>query len=71
MKAESTSIASEMSAGLLQYSPMIHRAEEQTLEDRISLKLSSKRARMMDRSDAFVSMISRTKKITSRALAVL
>lgn len=64
-------MAAEISAGVLQYSPMIHRAEEQTLEDLISLKLSNRRAKMMERSCTLVSMISRTKKITSRALAVL
>ncbi len=64
-------MAALMSVMEVQYSPMIHRADEHTLEDRISLKLSSKRKRMMLRSWALVSMISRTKNTTSRALAVL
>ena len=64
-------MAAEMSAGVSQYSPMIHKADEQTRDDLISLKLSKSRARMMERSCVLVSMISRTKKTTSKALAVL
>ena len=59
-----------MSALEAQYSPMIQSAQEQTREERISLKLSSSRARMVGRSLEFVSMISRTKNTTSSALAV-
>lgn len=64
-------MAEVIAEGASQYSPMIHSADEQTLEDRISLKLSKSRASIIGRSCLFVSMISRTKNITSRALAVL
>lgn len=66
-----TSIADVIAAGVSQYSPMIHSADEHTLEERISLKLSSSLARMMGRNCLLVSMISRTKNTTSSALAVL
>lgn len=59
-----------MSAWDVQYSPTIHRAQEHTREERISLKLSRSRARTVGRSLGFVSMTSRTKKTTSSALAV-
>lgn len=64
-------MAAVISGMVLQYSPMIHKAEEQTLDDRISLKLSSSRSRMTSRSWELVSMISLTKNTTSSALAVL
>ena len=66
-----TSIAAAISSGLSQYSPMIQSADEQTLEDLISLKVSNSLASMMERSRTFVSIISRTKNTTSSALAVL
>ena len=66
-----TSSAALMSWGLVQYSDRIHRAQEQTREDLIWLKVSSRRARMVGRSLGFVSMISLTKNTTSRAELLL
>ena len=60
-----------MSCGLVQYSDRIHSAQEQTREERIWEKVSSRRARMVGRSLGLVSMISRTKKTTSSAELLL
>ncbi len=60
-----------MSCGLVQYSDRIHRAQEQTREERICEKVSSRRARMVGRSLGLVSMISRTKNTTSSAELLL
>jgi hypothetical protein len=51
-----------MSSTFVEYSEMIHIAQEHTREDLIWGKASSRRVRMVSRSFGFVSMISRTKK---------
>lgn len=54
-----------------QYSPMIQSAQAQTRAERIWEKVSRRRVTIDSRSFGLVSMISRTKKTTSRAEAVL
>mmetsp|Transcript_5376 Transcript_5376/g.14489 ORF Transcript_5376/g.14489 Transcript_5376/m.14489 type:complete len:329 (+) Transcript_5376:1408-2394(+) len=66
-----TSTAASTSSTVQLYSPNSHRAVEHTLEDLMVEKVSRRRSKIEGRSFALVSTISRTKKMTSSALAVL